>query len=244
MNRPIYRHLANQQWRSYRRKVQEQRITQMHVVPDILPHINMVAEVTVAFGRHNIQPGAFVDSRISEKPARLHVQVFDRGTRLVSIAVVDPDVPNTETDGFEYRCHFLAVNIPISPTTTSLPLASLTDKPSQLVLPWLPPYAQKGSPYHRLSVFVLQHQDGKELDAEAVKKKVKRDGFKLRSFMDKYRVLPVGVALFRSIWDEGTAGVMQRAGIEGANVELVRKKSEKLPFKKKDGIRYRGYRHT
>ena len=244
MNRPIYRHLANKQWHSYRRKIQEQRITQMHIVPDILPHMNMVAEVTLAFGRHNIQPGAFVESRISEKPARLHVQVFDKGTRLVSIVVVDPDVPNTETDGFEYRCHFLAVNIPISPTRTSLPLATLTNQPSQLVLPWLPPYAQKGSPYHRLAVFVLQHQDGKELDVEAVKKKVKRDGFKLRSFMDRYRVLPVGVALFRSIWDEGTAGVMQRAGIEGANMEMVRKKSERLPFRKKDGIRYRGYRHT
>ena len=91
---------------------------------------------------------------------------------------------------------------------------------------------------------MLQHQDGKELDADAVRKKVQRDGFKLRSFVDRYRVLPVGAALFRNVWDEGTAGVMQRAGIEGANVELIRKKAERLPFKKKDGIRYRGYRHT
>ena len=136
------------------------------------------------------------------------------------------------------------MNIPIDPTKTSLPLANFTEKSEQLVLPWLPPYAQKGSPYHRLSVFVLQHEDGKALDPEAVKKKVQREGFKLRSFVDRYKVLPVGVALFRSVWDEGTAGVMQRAGVEGADVELVRKKSEKLPFKKKDGIRYRGYRHT
>ena len=95
-----------------------------------------------------------------------------------------------------------------------------------------------------MSVFVLQHSDGRELDVEKVKKSVKRDGFQLRQFNDRFKLVPVGVALFRSIWDEGTASVMKKAGIEGANVEFARKKPEKLPFKKKDGIRYRGYRHT
>ena len=243
MNRPIYRHLADKQWRQYRRKVQLQRITQMHVVPDLLPHIDPVAEVTLAFGRHNIQPGAFVDSRMSAEPVRLSVQVFDKGPRLVSVVVVDPDVPNPETDGFDSRCHFLAINIPVAPTATSLPLAKFKEGDSQLVLPWFPPYAQKGSPYHRLSVFVLQHRDGQPLDHGKVMKS-KREGFSLRAFTDRFKLQPVGVALFRSIWDEGTAGVMEKAGMEGASVEFVRKRPEKLPFKKKDGARYRGYRKT
>ena len=244
MNRPIYRHLADKQWRQYRRKVQLQRITQMHLVPDILPHIDPVAEVTLSFGRHNVQPGAFVDSRISANPVKLHIQVFDKGPRLISVVVVDPDVPNPETDGFDYRCLFMAINISVSPTATSLPLARFRKDDPQLVLPWLPPYAQKGSPYHRMSVFVLQHKDGQALDVDKVKKSVKRDGFQLRTFNDRFKLTPVGVALFRSVWDEGTASVMEKAGIEGANVELMRKKPEKLPFKKKDGIRYRGYRKT
>ncbi|KAL8823388.1 MAG: hypothetical protein Q9191_005904, partial [Dirinaria sp. TL-2023a] len=225
MNRPIYRHLADKQWRAYRRKVQLQRITQMNIVPDILPHLDMTAEVTVAFERREIAPGAIVDSRLSRKPAELRVQVFDKGTRLVSIAVVDPDVPNTATDGFDYCCHFLAVNIPLSPAHPSLPLKKLTrNQSSRLVLPWLPPFAQKGSPYHRLAVFVLQqqqhhhHQEEQELDAEAIRNKVPRDGFKLRSFMDQFQVSPIGAALFRTVWDENTSGVMTRAGIEGANV--------------------------
>ena len=244
MNRPIYRHLADKEWRRYRRKVQMQRITQMHIVPDILPHIDPVAEVTLSFGRHNIQPGALVDSRVSASPVKLNVQVFDKGPRLVSVVVVDPDVPNLETDGFDYRCHFMALNISISPTATSLPLARFRKDDTQLVLPWIPPFSQKGAPYHRMSVFVLQHNDGNELDVEHVKKSVKRDGFHLRSFISKFRLTPVGVALFRTVWDEGTASVMKKAGIEGADIEFLRKKPEKLPFKKKDGIRYRGYRHT
>ena len=221
-----------------------QRITQMHIVPDILPHIDPIAEVTLAFGRHDVQPGAFVDSRVSANPVKLNIQVFDKGSRLVSVVVVDPDVPNSETDGFDYRCHFIAVNISISPTATSLPLTRFRKDDLQLVLPWLPPFAQKGSPYHRISVFVLRHDDGKELDVKKVKKLVEREGFQLRKFNDIFRLTPVGVALFRSVWDEGTASVMEKTGIEGANVEFLRKKPEKLPFKKKDGIRYRGYRHT
>lgn len=236
MNRPIYRYLADRQWRAYRRLLIMQRITQMHVVPDILPYLDPITEVTLAFGTRAVQPGEFVDSRISEIPAKLRVQVFDKGERLVTIAVVDPDVPNAATDAFEYRCHFLAVNVPVSPTSTSVPLSRLG---AQTALPWLPPFAQKGAPYHRLAVFVLQQADGAALDLEAVKTKVQRDRFNLRSFNDRYSLLPVGVNMFRSQWDEGTKGVMTRAGVEGADIEFQRKKPEKLPYKKKDGERYR-----
>ena len=237
MNRPIYRHLADQQWRKYKRLILMQRITQMFIVPDVLPYLDPVAEVRLAFGRRNVQPGEFVDSRVSEIPAKLSIQPFDQGRRLVSIVVLDSDVPNLETDSFEYRCHFLAVNIPVSPQSTSVPLVKLHEG-KQVVLPWVAPTAQKGSPYHRISIFVLQQAEGKELDGEKIGKAVKRRGFNLRSFNDKYLVNPVGVTLFRVKWDEGMAGVMKRAGVEGADVELKRK-TEKLPYKKKDTARYR-----
>jgi len=238
MDRPIYRYLADKQWREYRRLLLVQRITQMNVVPDVLPFIDPTADVHLAFGRRNVQPGEFVDSRVSEIPARLSVQVFDRGERLVSVIVVDSDVPNLETDGFDYRCHFLAANIPISPTSASLLLLRLS-KESHTILPWLPPYAQKGSPYHRLSVFILRQPEGKTLDVLSLREKVLRDKFNLRSFNDKHALQPFGVHMFRSVWDEGTAGVMKRAGIEGAEIEFQRKKVEPLPYKKKNSERYR-----
>lgn len=246
MNRPIYRHLSDKKWREYKRLILMQRIFQMHIVPDIVSHLDPVAEVSLGFGRRNVQPGEFVDSRVSEVPARLNVQVFDKGERMVSIAIVDPDVPDEAKDSFGSRCHFLAVNIPISPTSTSLHLSRLNES-EQVVLPWLPPYAQKGAPYHRLAIFVIQ-QNGDEarpdarLDVEALRKEkgYKRDGFTIRRLLANQKALkPVGVHMIRSKWGEGTNGVMQRAGIPGANVEYARKKPEKLPYKKKDGARYR-----
>ena len=243
MNRPIYRHLADRKWREYKRKLLMQRISQMYIVPDMLPHLDPTAEVSLGFGRRNVQPGEFVDSRVSEIPARLNVQVFDKGERLVSIAVVDQDVPDEARDRFRSRCHFLAVNVPLSPTATSIPLAKLK-KEEHIVHPWLPPYAEKGAPYHRLAVFVLQQDDagkGASLDIETLKESpgLKRDDFTIRRFVDTKPLKPIVMHLFRSKWDEGTDGVVMRAGVEGMNIEFKRKKPEKGPYKKKDGARYR-----
>lgn len=246
MNRPIYRHLADKKWREHKRRILMQRISQMFIVPDILPHLDPTAEVHLGFGRRTVQPGEFVDSRVSELPAKLNVQVFDKGERLITVAVVDPDVPDEEQDSFSSRCHFLAVNIPISPIATFISLAKFSES-DHIIHPWLPPFAQKGAPYHRLAVFVIQQNTGEagqdsRLKPEDLRKAkgYERDGFTMRRFLSKKTALkPIGAHLFRSKWDEGTDGVVLRAGVKGANIEFTRKKPEKLPYKKKDGARYR-----
>lgn len=230
MNRPIYRFLANKQWRSYRRPVMVQRLTQMAVVPDVLSHLDPTADVRMGFRRRNVQPGDFVDSRISEIPPKFRVQVFDKGERLISVAVVDPDVPDLERDSFYHRCHYFAANIPISPSSTSVPLSRLS-KESQEMLPWLPPHAHLGSPYHRLVVIILQQPAGQVLDTASLREKIQRDGFNLRSYQQRLSLKPIGAFLFRTQWDEGTADVMQRAGLPGADLHFKRKRVE--PLKKK-----------
>jgi large subunit ribosomal protein L35 len=231
MSKPIYRYLADKKWRSYHRRITVQRIDQLSIVPDILPKFEPTAEVRLAFRQRNVQPGEFIDSRVSEVPARLKVQVFDKGERLVTVVVIDPDVPFVDKDNFMTRCHYLATNIPLSPTNTSLPLSKASD--SQLILPWLPPFAQKGSPYHRYSVFVLQQIPGEPVNDAELRKVIKRDGFSVRGFTNRYKMTPIGVSIFRSLWDEGTAGVMGRAGIEGADIEFKRKKVIALKPKQK-----------
>lgn len=231
MSKPIYRYLADKKWRSFQRLITVQRINQLNIVPDVLPHFEPTAEVRMAFRNRNVQPGEFIDSRVSEVPPRLKVQVFDKGERLVTIVVVDSDVPQVENDNFTTRCHYLAMNIPLSPSDTSLPLSKATD--GQLVHSWLPPFAQMGSPYHRYSVFVLEQPADTTFSVEEMQAKVLRDGFKLRSFVDKFHVKPIGFSIFRSLWDDGTAGVMNRHGIEGANVQFKRFRIPALKPKEK-----------
>jgi large subunit ribosomal protein L35 len=261
MNKPIYRYLADRKWREYRRLVLMQRITQMKVIPDVIPNIDPTVDVKlafvppIAFSRRGleygdlskgiragdfsyIQPGDFVDSKMSENPCWLNVQSFERGERLVSVAVIDSDVPNLQKDGFDYRCHFLASNITINPTQRTINLSNLS-RSEQLLLPWVPPHAQKGSPYHRLSVLVFQQKDNIPVDLSVASKHVKSENFILRSFIDRHLLKPIGVHLFRTKWDAGTAEVMQRAGIEGADTELKRIKVEPLPYKRRNPTSFR-----
>ena len=229
MSKPIYRHLAEQKWRGYPYRLLTQRISQLHIVPDVLPKFDPVMDVQLYFRRIKVEPGEILNSRITEVPPRLRVQCFDPGERLVSVVVMDSDVPNLETDSFDRRCHYLAVNVPISPTQPSLPLGRV-DKESQLAVPWLPAFSQKGAPYHRLSVFLLeQPRDGPPLDIAKLRELYgARDGFSLKSFRDKFGLRPVGFNLFRTVWDESTAGVMERAGVPGADLQFKHRQVHSL----------------
>lgn len=224
----------------------------MNLVPDILPSIDPTLNVSLSFGRKNIQHGDMVPSSISETQPILNIQPYEAGEKLLTIAVVNPDIPNVQKDAFDYRCHFLAVNVPISPTSTRVDFAEL-DEGSQVVIPWLPPYAQKGLPYQRLGIFVLEQQGPYEslsntttpsnfLPTSLLKshpRYVQRENFILRSLSTKFNLKPVGVDLFRAKWDEDTAAVMERAGIVGADVEFKRKKIEPLPYQRLKGERFR-----
>ncbi|KAH7068006.1 phosphatidylethanolamine-binding protein [Paraphoma chrysanthemicola] len=241
MNKPIYRYLADQKWRRYKRLVLEQRLKQMNVVPDLLPSLDVVADIDLGFGRKPVAPGDFVDSAISEKMPRLNVQIFTPGERLVTVIVVDADVPVVENDSFTYRCHFVASNIPLSPTRTSIPLQRIAQEDNKatdtsgkkIALPWVAPWAHKGAPYHRLAVIVLEQSEAKSLDITKLSK-TKREGFNMRSFVDKHKLSAITATLFRTQWDESMAGVMERAGLKDQiNVELKRKRVEPLPYKRR-----------
>ena len=256
LNRPIYRYLADRKWRSRRRPILMQRLTQMSVVPDVLREINPIVDVDLSFHRLSVHPGDFVPSTISQHPPKITIQPFNGGRRLVTILVTDPDVPNVETDSFDSRGHFLAVNVPILPTQTVIPTSDIPDTeaipdestPSkgQLVQEWMPPLAQKGSPYHRLCLLILEQSDGKPVDGMTVRNALlndQKDGldFSAKRLISRYGMSPVGAFLFRTRWDEGTDSLMHRLGAEGAGVELKRRRILPLPYKKKpsDGAKYR-----
>ncbi|KAF1835596.1 PEBP-like protein [Decorospora gaudefroyi] len=241
MNKPIYRYLADQKWRKYKRLVLDQRITQMSVIPDLLPSLDLTADIDLGFGRKEVAPGDFVDSAISEKMPRLNVQTFTPGEKLVTVVVVDADVPVPEKDSFTYRCHLIASNISISPTQTSIPLQRIAHEDQKAVdpaakkiaLPWIAPWAHKGAPYHRLAIFVFEQNEGRMLDVVKLGK-TKRSVFNLRSFADSNKLSAITATLFRTKWDDSMAGVMERAGLKNRiNVEFKRKKVEPLPYKRR-----------
>jgi large subunit ribosomal protein L35 len=237
MNKPIYRYLSERKWRDYRRKIQVQRITQMKVVPDVVPNCDPILDVKMAFGGKTVAPGDFVESNVSEGPPRLQIQSFEQGEKLLTIAIIDPDVPNIETDSFDSRCHFLATNIPITPSNPHVNLPSLSE--DRVLLPWFPPTAQKGSPYHRLSVVIFQQKNNIPIDNEVAKRRAQREGFSARTLMTQHMLTPLAATLFRTKWDDHMAEVMTRHDIEGVNIELKRKKVEPGPYKRRNPASFR-----
>jgi large subunit ribosomal protein L35 len=243
MSFPVYRFLAERKWREMKRKILEQRITQMSVIPDVYPFADPVLDVDFKFDRFIVTPGDFIATSRSEHAPRLTMQQFDAAPKMVTILAIDSDVPNVAKDGFDYRCHGIWSNILITPTNNTVDLAKLKAE-DNTILPWTPPFAQKGSPYHRISLWVFEQPNQEKLDTAALAKVVPRKNFVLRRFVDKQKLKPqpLGVTMFRTQWDDSTKDVMERHNIPGADLEFKNKKAERLPdkYRMKDGARYRG----
>ncbi|KAF8246361.1 PEBP-like protein, partial [Wilcoxina mikolae CBS 423.85] len=220
MQKPVYRFLLNRKWREYRRPILMQRLTQMNVVPDLLPQIDPVVDVQVRFQGRDVQPGAYVESIQSETPPTFKVFPFEAGQMLCTVAIVDLDVPNVEKDRFDYRLHWLVSNIHISPAQTQA--IGTGAQPSDTIVDWLPPHVQKGSPYHRYAMIVFK-QPG-SIDVSPLKGNIKRDGFVLRSFQSKQKLETIGAFMWRGQWDAHTTQLMQKHGLEGWDKMFVRKK--------------------
>jgi large subunit ribosomal protein L35 len=215
----------------------EQRIKQFYIVPDLLTAFSPSIGVRLYFGRKKVPPGTILPCADTTTPPTLHLQVFDDKPRLLTVVVMDPDVPLPTQDRFGSKLHFLAANIPWSGAAQDPPLMtlkSLKEPDGQLAVPWLPPYSQKGVPYHRLSVFVLEQPDQQPLDLAALKARYgERKKFTLKSIMQVYKLKPIGFSIFRTVWDPTTEAVMKEHDIPGWDIEFKpqRWKSLKPPRK-------------
>lgn len=236
MGKPIYRHLAREKWLKMAYKILVQRVEQFSIVPDILPRFNPKMDVQLAWHRFRVDPGEIVNSLVSETPPNLRVQVFDSQERLVSIVVMDSDVPNAEDDSFDSRLHFMAANIPLNCLTKNISLNLLASKHGdKIAVPWLPPFSQEGAPYHRLSVWIMEQQDKKPLEVKRLQKLYakRRDGFRLLNFRSLHKAEPFGFNIFRSEWDNNTAAVMARHDIPGVAIVFRRRRIYSLKPPKK-----------
>ncbi|PWW79486.1 PEBP-like protein [Tuber magnatum] len=211
MDKPIYLNFLNKKWRQRNRPILMQRLETMHVIPDVLPNINPIVDVRVHFKGRKVQPGQMLDSLMVEEFPTVRVIPFKNEEILCTIAVVDPDVPDPKRDKFRYRCHWIVSNIPISPAQTTA--VGRLAKPADTIVPYLPPHAQKGVPYHRYAMIVFR-QPGK-IDRATLEGNVNRDNFTMRSFQDKNKLCPIGASMWRVEWDSHTKEIMQKHGLPG-----------------------------
>lgn len=102
------------------------------------------------------------------------------------------------------------------------------------------PTETTGSRNHEIDVLKLRQR----LDEDVTNRPERMVKNPVKLIMAQGGGKAVSAFVFRTVWDEGTDGVMEKFGVERGEaeevgIELKRKRVEPLPYKKKDGSRYR-----
>ncbi|THU88201.1 PEBP-like protein, partial [Dendrothele bispora CBS 962.96] len=169
MRKPSHRHLVEQRWRQDGKlDLLMERVYQMNVVPDILPAIHPTVDLDVTVflpssrllrSRKRVlltEPGKFVLPHQTLKPPTLFPHAYHLDTRLYTLLMIDPDVPDPEQKSFTTYLHWLQPNIPISALTSSSLMSTGPLKGINNHTRYIPPHPQQGTKYHRYTILLVQ----------------------------------------------------------------------------------------
>jgi len=217
LSKPVYRHLIEQRWRKEGGlDLLMERIHQMKVVPDVLPSLHPSVDLQITFPmapplneylrqnakpRHQgVEPGVYLLPEQTRLPPKVFVNAFHTDTRLYTLLMIDPDVPDTENQGFQTYLHWLQPNISLSATSAGkLSLNTHTT--------YIPPHPQKGTPYHRYVLLLLPQSS--ELSVPVVAEDA-RLGFDVRAFMEEHKLdgnVGGGAHMWREVWSEAVSKI-------------------------------------
>ncbi|KAJ7590621.1 phosphatidylethanolamine-binding protein [Mycena floridula] len=228
MSKRIHRYLLEQSWRKGGNlDLLMERVYQMNVAPDLVAAIHPSFELRLTTGSRPkglhpkaknpsiVEPGSFLLPKQTMRPPTMYSTVFHTDTRLYTMVMLDPDVPDPENQSYTTYLHWMQPNIPLSCSNTSR-LTISNDH-----TPYLPPHPQKGSPYHRYTIFFLLQPPittySRNVEARAkpgiptsqflsipVVKDEDRLHFNLRDFTREWSMNPAdggAVQMWREVWD-------------------------------------------
>lgn len=237
MSKPSHRHLLEQRWRSEGKlDMLMERLHQMNVLPDVLPvlHPSLDLHITARMPHKELrkskqsnkvyEPGVFFTPDQTLVPPTLYTNVFHTDTRLYTLLMVDPDVPDEANQTFTSYLHWLVPNVPLSATNPRTRVPNLTAHTA-----YIPPHPQQGTSYHRYTLLLLPQaplskytlnvansssSTGGKPTSQAIDVPVVSDsnrlGFSVRDFIKQYGLQPEnggGAYMFREVWDETVSAI-------------------------------------
>ncbi|CAG8738904.1 20285_t:CDS:2, partial [Racocetra persica] len=201
MSIPVYRHLKEKHWKSGPLPKLMERITQMYVVPDVFPDLVPTMNLEFKFDDELVEPGWFQRPMRTINPPTIIMNNFHVETRLYTLIMVDPDMPDVENKRFQTQWHWLITNIPINATKTDI--SGGTE-----ILQYVPPHPPKGTKYHRYTLGAFEQSVGK---IEVTKADLITN---VREFASKYNLILSGATFFREVWDKDVGSIYRdRLGI-------------------------------
>ncbi|KAJ1980892.1 mitochondrial 54S ribosomal protein YmL35 [Dimargaris xerosporica] len=203
---PVYHYLAQQQFRESYLPVLMQRVTQMHVVPDLLPASAMQPEFHVHMRYPSLQESFMAGVKLEPKDTldtpSVSAMPFHMEPRLYTLALIDPDHPCQETQRYTERCHWLKTNVILSVTQHSADAGNTA-------LEYLPPHPALGTKYHRYVLLLLEQAQAGQAPIDLSSLVNGQRTFDTRALCTEHNLTPRGVTFFRAKYDESVASVYQ-----------------------------------
>ena len=219
MDKPVFRHLAEQRWVKHGGlDLLMQRVWQLKVVPDVLPIMGPTAPLTVTTSGE-VEPGVFVSPSEFDQPPQTSLQLFhhpneEQDEALYTFLVLDPDSPDPEAGAYRQHLQYAKTDIPLSVLSGE---TNLFNAKGSEVVSWEPPLPLKGTGTHR-SIFLVLRQSAQATSP------LDPAGFDLRdhlarSALDQTAV--VGISVFRSTWSETEDAFIREAHLRCRGEEAV-----------------------
>ncbi|KAJ1973666.1 mitochondrial 54S ribosomal protein YmL35 [Dimargaris verticillata] len=203
---PVYHYLAQQQFREEYLPVLMQRVTQMHVVPDLLPAGAVQPEFRVQMRYPSIQESFMAGVKLEPKDTldtpSVSAMPFHIEPRLYTLALVDPDHPCQETQQYTERCHWLKTNVSLSVTQHSADAGNT-------ILEYLPPHPALGTKHHRYVLMLLEQPLAGQSHLDLSSLTSSQRTFGTRALCAAHNLTLRGVTFFRAQYDEAVASVYQ-----------------------------------
>ncbi|ANB15063.1 mitochondrial 54S ribosomal protein YmL35 [Sugiyamaella lignohabitans] len=231
LTQPVYRHLAERDWKSYDMLITLQRLEQLHVIPDTLPTIDPRADVKLQFPtviNKWVTPGEVLRNAVCTRTPIVKIQEFQQipDNSLYTVLIVDPDTPDIANDGYTTTLHWAVTNIPLSNTSPVVDLAK-----SDELIPFLPPHPDKNGPTHRYCLWAFRQADPstsvnatstplgsptvatRRIEIAANDVSLARENFGIRAFVSAHNLDPVGAHVWRCTYDQSTESVREKFGL-------------------------------
>lgn len=202
LSKPVFRHLREQSWRRNGALARlEERILNMHILPDVVPSITPTVDLEILFGTGDgigdhggqagsVLPGVFLDPAMTMQAPSIRATAFHEDTRKYTLMLVDPDMPSEETQSFKTFVHWLVSDVPLSIHASNIP----KDHPE--LLPYIPPHPSRGTPYHRYTTLLFEQGPMTQLV------EVPRELENVASFADSHDLHLTGIHFWRAKWSE------------------------------------------
>lgn len=222
-SQPVYRQFLQKKWEEYALMVTMQRLEQLSVIPDTLPTLEPKVDVRVQFGHNSLAefgdwiiPGTRLPAFAVSKPPTIEIQEFDSSDHpsgLYSVVVVNPDVPDLETNSYKTSLNYGLFNVPLNYVDNTISPAKLLANPQWTFQQYVPLLPEKNIPSQRACLWVFrQPEEMKEM------RKYDEQNFDIRAFTKQNDLTAVGAHVWRQDFDRSVGKIREEYGLPQGKV--------------------------